>query len=234
MSKEVGVVAIDGPAGSGKSVVAKLVAKKLGDALYIDTGSIYRAIGYYCHNKGIAFENESEVANALKEIELVYGAGPDRLIEINGENLTQTIREHYVSELASKISKIGIVRDFLLDFQRELPRNKTCTMEGRDIGTVIFPDAFCKIFLVASAEIRARRRYDELIAKGQKSTDYQQVLSDLKERDYRDANREIAPLKQADDAILLDTSDLSIDQVVAKIVECVEEKTEKNKNDIQK
>lgn len=222
MTKKVKVVAIDGPAGSGKSTIAKNVARKLA-VTYIDTGAMYRAIGYFCKNKGVPFEEGDQLKQALAEIDMTYAKSESVLIEINGEDLTQIIREHHVSELASQISKLSSVRDFLLEFQRGLAKNQICTMEGRDIGTVVFPDSFCKIFLTATTEVRAKRRYDELVAKGDNSQTFEQVLRDVNERDYRDINREIAPLKQADDAYLLDTTELTIDQVVSIIIDRVRE-----------
>lgn len=222
MTGRVKVIAIDGPAGSGKSTVARKVAEKL-NVTHIDTGAMFRAIGYYCDEKSIPFEESETLRKHLASMKMKYAKDDNTLIEINGDDLTQKIREHRVSELASKISKIPSVRHFLLEFQRGLPQNQTCTMEGRDIGTVVFPDAFCKIFLTATPEVRAQRRYDELLGKGDTSQSYEQILQDVKDRDYRDSNREIAPLKQADDAILVETSNLNIDQVVGVIVEKVRE-----------
>ncbi|MFW5887458.1 MAG: (d)CMP kinase [Bacteriovoracia bacterium] len=211
------VVAIDGPSGSGKSTTAKLVANDLG-ALYIDTGAMFRAIGLFCDKNNVPFEEGTELFNTLKDIKLEYGISEEILITINGEDLTSAIREHNVSDLASKISTLPMVRTFLLEFQRDLARNQICVMEGRDIGTVVFPQAFCKVFLSASDEVRAQRRLLELEKRGQKGHSLESILKDVKQRDQRDASREVAPLKQASDATLVDTSNLSIEEVVKEIV----------------
>ncbi len=213
------VVAIDGPCGSGKSAIAKQLACKL-NVLYVDTGAMFRALGYWFHDKGIAF---NDATGCLGEIDFYYGRSHDCLVEINGINLTEIIREHYVSELASKISKMECVRTFLLHFQRRLATKRICVMEGRDIGTVVFPDAFCKIFLTASVDVRAQRRLDQLRQKGDDGLTFEQVAKDIELRDLNDTKREIAPLKQADDAYLLDSSDMNIEEVLEKMDELVQD-----------
>ena len=210
------VIAIDGPCGSGKSTVAKQVAKNL-SVLYVDTGAMFRALGYIIDKLGIAFEEGETLKKFLAEVKLSYGESDKVLVRINGEDLTQKIREHHVSALASSVSKLGSIRAFLLDFQRDLASKKVCVMEGRDIGTVVFPDAFCKIFVTADLKIRAQRRYDQLIAQGAKDVNFDTILADVKDRDDKDMNRPIAPLKQAEDAVLLDTSKLNPDEVIEAI-----------------
>ncbi len=220
------VVAIDGPSGSGKSSVAKEVAASL-NLLYIDTGSMFRALGLVAYQYGISFDDEKKMDDLLSNLDFSYGVNEDTLIEINGENLTTQIREHYVSDLASKISSVSTVRNYLLIQQRDLAKKNVCVMEGRDIGTVVFPDSFCKIFLTASEEIRAQRRLDQLIAKGDSSISLKEVLEDVKTRDFNDSNRDVAPLKQAQDAHRVDTSDLAEDQVVEKIKQIVTDMAQK-------
>lgn len=214
------VVAIDGPAGSGKSSVTKLVAKKL-NFLYIDTGAMFRALSVFFHQNKIPFTEGETVLNALANIKMEYAAKKDVLISINDVDYTHQIREHYVSELASKISLIPSVRLFLLDFQRTIVEDRFAVMEGRDIGTVVFPNAFCKIYLSASNEVRAERRFKELEAKGQSHVNYDEILKDIIDRDQRDRNRDIAPLKQAEDAIRVDSSHKTIEDVVDTIVKIV-------------
>lgn len=212
------VIALDGPSGSGKSTIAKEVAKKL-NVVYIDTGAMFRAIGLTADKAGISFEEGDSLTKFINELDLQYGVSQDILIVANGEDLTRKIREHHVSELASKVSKLPTVRTFLLEFQRNLGKGTTCVMEGRDIGTVVFPDSFCKIFMTASDEVRAQRRLKQLREQGDNEIQLEQILEDIKIRDERDSSRDVAPLKQADDAVLLDTSDLTFDQVLEKISE---------------
>ena len=201
------VIAIDGPAGSGKSTMARTLAKEL-NLLYVDTGAMYRAIGLIAHNRNVPFDGPS-LEKLLSTMELKYIGEKENLLTIDGENLTSSIRDHFVSELASEISKQKVVRDFLVKIQRELARDRIIVMEGRDIGTVVFPNAFCKIFLTASEEIRAKRRHLELSQKGHDIA-FQKVFGDVKNRDERDQQRELAPLKPASDAVLLDTSSLDL------------------------
>lgn len=211
------VIAIDGPSGSGKSSISKEIAKNL-NFLYVDTGSMYRAIAFWADKKKISFESGPEMVQFLKELKIEYhGLHADKLIEIGGQDLSQIIREHSVSELASKISKISEVRFYLLELQRSLATKQVVVMEGRDIGSVVFPNSFCKIFLTASDEVRAQRRYDQLLDQGDEGVSREQVLKDIQQRDSRDKNRDLAPMVQAEDATLMDTSKLNFNQVVEEI-----------------
>lgn len=210
------VIAIDGPSGSGKSTVAKSLAKELG-ILYIDTGAMFRALAYVANERSIALDSDSEVESFLKSIKVDYQSEEGSLIKVDGIDLSERIREHHVSKLASIISQIAPVRTFLLDFQRELANSKVCVMEGRDIGTVVFPEAFCKFFVTASIEVRAKRRYDQLLDKGQEDVDLDQLKKDVKKRDDKDMGRDVAPLKKADDAELVDTSEMPLDTVISHL-----------------
>ena len=217
-------IAIDGPAGAGKSTIAKRLAKELG-FIYIDTGAMYRAMGYYfAVNKGIDLDNVEEVAAACPDVEvtIAYENGEQQVF-VNGENLSGVIRTETAGEMASKVSVYPVVRTKLVESQQKLAQNADVIMDGRDIGTVVLPNAQVKIFLTASSLTRAKRRFDELTAKGIKC-DLLEIEKDIIERDYRDMNRETSPLKQAEDAILVDTSDLDIDGVVAVIREIYERK----------
>lgn len=203
-------IAIDGPAGSGKSSVSKLVAKNLGFTS-IDTGALYRAVAYYFKSNEISEEN---IKSALKNIDLKAKNIDGKFnVFLNGENVTDKIRAEEISKMTSKISKCPEVRDFLLELQRNLAKSENCVMDGRDIGTVVMPNAEIKIFLTAAPEIRAMRRFDQL----GRSVPFENILEDLKKRDYQDTHREIAPLKMASDAILIDNSDISLEQTVEKI-----------------
>lgn len=206
------VIAIDGPSGSGKSTVAKLLAKELG-ILYIDTGAMFRALAFAANEKGVDLHNHQAVETFLKDIKLEYGQ-PDALVKVDGVDLSKKIREHHVSKLASIISQIPVVRTMLLDFQRAIAKEKVCVMEGRDIGTIVFPDAFTKYFVTASIDIRAQRRYDQLIEKGQSDINLDQLKKDVKKRDDKDMGREVAPLVKAEDATLVDTSEMDISHVI--------------------
>lgn len=210
-------IAIDGPAGAGKSTIAKRLAKELG-FIYIDTGAMYRAMGYYfAVNKGIDLDNEAEVAAACPTVEvtIAYENGEQQVF-VNGENLSGVIRTEQAGEMASKVSVYPVVRTKLVESQQKLAQNADVIMDGRDIGTVVLPNAQVKIFLTASSLTRAKRRFDELTAKGMQC-DLAEIEKDIIERDYRDMNRETSPLRQAEDAILVDTSDLDIDGVVSVI-----------------
>lgn len=213
------VIAIDGPSGSGKSTMAKKLAQELG-VLYIDTGAMYRALAYSAHKSGVAYEEGESLTNFFNNIDIEYGVSPDKLIVINGENLSQKIREHEVSALASEFSQIPFVRKFLLEFQRNLGKEEICVMEGRDIGTVVFPDAFCKIFVTASPEVRAKRRFDQLLEKEGEDNGLtlEKVLADVIERDRLDTSREVSPLKVADGATVLDTSEMGESEVLKSLV----------------
>lgn len=216
-------IAIDGPAGAGKSTVAKAVAKELG-IIYLDTGAMYRATAYTAIKNGIDVSDEAGVSEMLKNLamDVVYEDGAQQII-VNGFNTTPYLREHYMSKAASDISALPCVRYKLVDIQRELAKTYDLVLDGRDIGTFVLPDANCKIFLVASAEERARRRVEENRLKGQES-DFDTVLKDIKQRDYNDSHREVAPLKKADDAVELDTTTMTIPEVVEAVISLVKEK----------
>lgn len=216
-------VAIDGPGGSGKSTVARAAAKELG-FIYVDTGALYRTVGVNALRKGIDTKDAQAVEATLKDItvELKFEEGEQRVL-LNGEDVSEEIRTPKASMAASNVSAIPAVRAFLFDLQRDIAKANNCIMDGRDIGTVVLPDAEVKIFFTASAEIRAKRRYDELIAKGTQ-VNYQDVLDELIERDYNDAHREIAPLRPAEDSIILDTGGLSLQENIDAVVEIIKEK----------
>lgn len=216
-------IAIDGPGGAGKSTLAKALAKKLGFA-YVDTGAIYRTVGYAARSKGIAPDDASAVSAMLKDIKVEAKFEDGRQdMYLDGEFLGDRIREHEISHYASAVSAIPAVREYLFDMQRSIADANNVIMDGRDIGTVILPDAQLKVFLTATAEERAMRRTNELIEKGQKA-DYEQVLADIKERDDRDSNRAIAPLKPADDAIMFNNTGFTPAQSLAKLLEIVKDK----------
>ena len=209
-------VAIDGPAGAGKSTIAKLVAKEKG-YIYVDTGAMYRGLAIHFLNRGIDPEDRDAVAEACRDAEVTIGYEDGvQQIYLNGENVTSMLRAEETGNMASKTSAIPEVREKLLELQRSLAREKDVIMDGRDIGTNILPDADVKIYLTASVETRARRRYDELREKGEDCS-LEEISRDIKERDERDMTREIAPLKKADDAVLVDSSDMTIQQVVDEI-----------------
>ena len=218
-------IAIDGPAGAGKSTMAKGVAKDLG-YVYVDTGAIYRTIGYYVNMCGIGPKDVDGVTRLIDDvnIEIAYGEDGQQKMLLNGKDVTGELRTPLMSDYASKISAMKVVRDFLLDVQRNMAKKHNVIMDGRDIGTVVLPQADVKIFLTASAEVRAERRLKELLERGEKNVTFDSILQDMKERDHRDMNRPVAPLKQAEDAVLLDTSDLSIEESIAAIKKIIEEK----------
>ena len=224
MSKYVSI-AIDGPAGAGKSTMARAVAKELG-YIYVDTGAIYRTVGYYVDLCGIGPRDVDGVTRLIDEvnIEIRYDENGVQQMILNGKDVSGEIRTQRMSDYASKLSTLQVVRDFLLDVQRDMARHNNVVMDGRDIGTVVLPDAQVKIFLTASAEVRANRRLLELQQKGDKKTNYETVLKEIRERDDRDMNRPIAPLKPAVDSVLLDTSNLNIEQAVAAMKEIVEKR----------
>ena len=209
-------IAIDGPAGAGKSTIAKLLAQKMG-FVYVDTGAMYRGLAYYFLTKGIQPDDEEAIKKACGEvnIDIVYEDGKQQ-IYLNQENVTAHLREEAVGNMASKSSGIAAVRAKLLELQRDLARRENVVMDGRDIGTSVLPDADVKIFLTASVDTRARRRYNELLGKGE-SCDYDQIAADIEERDRRDMTRAISPLCRAEDAELVDSSDMTIEEVVEKI-----------------
>ena len=216
-------IAIDGPAGAGKSTIAKILAQEL-ELIYVDTGALYRTIGYYVTQQGIDTADTDAVVAALSglKVDLKYVDGVQRVFA-NGEDVSDLIRTPAMSMAASAVSAIPAVRAYLLDTQRGIAATHSVVMDGRDIGTVILPDAKIKIFLTASAESRAKRRFDELQAKGDPAT-YEEVLADMVKRDYDDSHRAIAPLKQAEDAIPVDTSGETLEQSVARMKEIVYKK----------
>lgn len=210
-------IAIDGPAGAGKSTIAKLVAKEKG-YVYVDTGAMYRGLAIHFLENGIEAEEKEKIAEACKDADVTirYEDGQQQ-VYLNGKNITAKLREEAVGNMASKSSAIPEVRAKLLELQRELARKEDVIMDGRDIGTCVLPDADVKVFLTASVETRAKRRYDELVEKGV-ACDLEEIARDIAERDERDSTREIAPLKQAEDAVLVDSSHMTIEEVVAAIV----------------
>lgn len=216
-------VAVDGPAGAGKSTISRAAAKELG-FIYVDTGALYRAVGVYALRNGIGTKDSENIEKALKDIvvELKF-VGDVQHVFLNEEDVSTEIRTPEASMAASDVSTIPCVRAFLFDLQRDIAKKNNCLMDGRDIGTVVLPDAKIKIFLTASAEERAKRRYKELVEKGAKDT-YEEVLADLEKRDYQDSHREIAPLKPAEDSIIVDTSDYNFDEAKNIIVNIIKER----------
>ncbi len=216
-------IAIDGPAGAGKSSIAKLVSKELG-YIYVDTGALYRTVGLYSIRKGIDTKDAEAVTQTLKDIKVELGfVDGAQHVFLNGEDVSDAIRTPDASMGASNVSAIPAVRTFLFDLQRDIAKNNNCIMDGRDIGTVVLPDAQIKLFLTASPEARAERRYKELIEKGEK-VDFQDVLDDINKRDYQDSHREIAPLKQAEDAILVDNSGCNLEEGTKLVLGIIKEK----------
>ena len=219
-------IAIDGPSGAGKSTISRTVAGKLG-YLYVDTGALYRTIGLYVLRNGSDPKNEQQVQTLLPQLQvnMGYQDGIQQMFLL-GENVTDQIRTPEVSMAASGVSAHSCVRAYLLDLQRRLARENNVIMDGRDIGTVVLPDADVKIFLTASSAVRAKRRFNELIAKGEDIT-YEKVLDDVEKRDYADSHRAISPLKQAEDAIIADTSELNFEESVALIQKIIAQHLEK-------
>ena len=211
-------IAIDGPAGAGKSTIAKRLAKELG-YYYVDTGAIYRTVAYFLDLWGVSPKDIDNVNRYIDELTIGIEYDEDGLqhMIMNGMDVTGEIRTQDISQKASLVSAHACVREMLLDMQRDVAKQHNVIMDGRDIGTVVLPKADVKIFLTADPEIRAKRRYDELIAKGQKAN-LETILKEIKQRDYQDTHREIAPLKMARDSVKVDTSSLDIDQVVAEIM----------------
>lgn len=223
MSNNIINVAIDGPAGAGKSTVSRAAAKAVG-YIYVDTGALYRAVGVNALRKGIYTKDKPAVAATLADIsvDLVFENGEQKVL-LNGEDVSTEIRTPPASMAASDVSAVPEVRAFLFDLQRDIAARNNCIMDGRDIGTVVLPDARVKIFLTASSEERATRRYKELIEKGN-TVNYKDVLEDLIQRDYNDSHREIAPLKPAEDGVILDTTGLSLEESVNEIIRIIKEK----------
>jgi len=216
-------VAIDGPAGAGKSTIAKRVSKELG-FIYVDTGALYRAVGLNALNLGKNTKSEEEVVSTLKglNVSLRFVDGEQRVF-LGEEDVSLAIRQNEVSMAASNVSAIPKVREFLFELQRSIAQNNNCIMDGRDIGTVVLPNAQIKIYLTASAEARADRRYKELVEKGQQ-VNYDEILREIELRDYQDTHREIAPLKKAEDAVLVDTTKLNLEESIEYILNVIKER----------
>ncbi len=214
-------IAIDGPAGAGKSTIAKTVSKQL-SYIYVDTGALYRSIALSILKSKIDIKDISAVKTLLEntKVEIKFVNGEQRVF-LNGEDVSEKIRTTEVSMMASASSAIPEVRAFLLELQRSIARENNVIMDGRDIGTVVLPGAQVKIFLTASAECRAKRRYDDYISAGNISESYEKILADIKERDYNDSHRAIAPLKPAEDSVVIDTSDDTLEQSVQRIINTV-------------
>ena len=217
-------IAIDGPAGAGKSTIAKNLAKELGYH-YVDTGAIYRTVAYFLDLWGVSPKDVDGVTRYIDELTvgIEYDEAGKQHMIMNGMDVTDEIRSQDISQKASLVSAHGVVRDMLLDMQGDVAKKHNVIMDGRDIGTVVLPRATVKIFLTASAEVRAKRRTEELQAKGQKAN-YETILKEIQLRDHQDSTRAIAPLKQAHDAVLVDTSNLDVEQVMAEIKRIVGEK----------
>lgn len=220
-------IAIDGPAGAGKSTIARRLAKELG-YYYVDTGAIYRTVAYFFDLWGISPKDADGISRYIDELTVGIEYDDDGVqhMIMNGMDVTADIRTQEISQKASLVSAQPIVREMLLDMQRQVALEHNVIMDGRDIGTVVLPKATVKIFLTASAEVRANRRTKELLERGQKA-DYNRILQEIQQRDYQDTHREIAPLKPARDSVKLDTSDMDIDSVIAAIKEIVEKKVGK-------
>ncbi len=216
-------IAIDGPAGAGKSSIAKALSKKLG-YIYIDTGAMYRAVALFFLENDVKEGTDSRIESLLEklEISIKYEDGAQKVI-LNGEDVTGKLRLEEIGKLASKFSAIGSVREKLVALQRKLAQKENVVMDGRDIGTVVLPNADLKIYLSASSKVRAKRRYLELLEKGHTDLDINEIEDEIIKRDEADMNREISPLKQADDAYYLDSSDMTLEEVVSKILSMVKE-----------
>ena len=214
-------IAIDGPAGAGKSTIARRLARELGYR-YVDTGAIYRTVAYFMDLWGVSPKDVDGIARYIDELTvgIEYDDNGVQHMIMNGMDVTEDIRSQDISQKASMVPAHAVVREMLLDMQREVARRFNVIMDGRDIGTVVLPQATVKIFLTASPEVRARRRTDELLAKGQKAN-YDTVLKEIRQRDYQDTHREIAPLKMARDSIKVDTSDMNLEQAVEAIREII-------------
>ena len=226
MAKKISI-AIDGPAGAGKSTIAKRLAEELG-FMYVDTGASYRTVAYFFDLWGVAPKDIDGITRYIDELNIAieYDEEGVQHMIMNGIDVTDDIRTPEISQKASLVSAHAIGRDMLLDMQRDVAKQYDVIMDGRDIGTVVLPKATVKIFLTASAEVRARRRCEELVARGMK-TNYNQVLKDIQQRDYQDTHREVAPLKMCRDSVKLDTSDLDIDGVIAAMKDIIQKKVVK-------
>ncbi len=216
-------IAIDGPAGAGKSTIAKTVSKELG-YIYVDTGALYRTVGLNALRNGVDTKDAAGVIATLDGLKVsLRFVNNEQRVFLGEEDVSEAIRQNEVSMAASNVSAIPTVREFLFDLQRDIAKNNNCIMDGRDIGTVVLPDAQIKLFLTASAEARADRRFKELTEKGQ-SVDYDVILKEIKERDYQDSHREIAPLKQADDAILVDSTEMDLPTTIEYMLGVIKER----------
>jgi cytidylate kinase len=216
-------IAIDGPAGAGKSTIAKTVSKELG-YIYVDTGALYRTVGLNALRKGVDTKDAEGVIATLDGLEVsLRFVDNEQRVFLGEEDVSSAIRQNEVSMAASNVSAIPKVREFLFDLQRDIAKKNNCLMDGRDIGTVVLPDAQIKLFLTASAEARADRRYKELIEKGQ-TVDYDVILQEIKDRDYQDSHREIAPLKQADDAVLVDSTEMNLQETIDYMLNLIKER----------
>ena len=224
MNEKIYAVAIDGPGGAGKSTIARTIARKLG-ILYVDTGAIYRTVGYHVFLRGLQPMDASAVISLLSEtnIEMAYGEDGLQRMYLNGDDVTDKIRLPEMSMYASHVSAIPEVRNFLMEMQRSCARKNSVVMDGRDIGTVVLPNAEVKIFLTADVEERARRRYHELLERGI-STDFDTLLDEMRQRDYKDSNRETAPLRPAEDGVIVDTTSLDFEQSCERILEIIKER----------
>lgn len=216
-------IAIDGPAGAGKSTIAKRIAEQL-QFIYVDTGAMYRAMAIFFLDNKISPENENAINEACKDVKvrITYENGAQQVI-LNDVNVTGRLRNEEVGTMASKTSVYPTVREKLVELQRELAKENNVIMDGRDIGTCVLPNANLKIYLTASVDARAKRRYDELVAKGE-NADYDVIAADIRERDERDMNRDVSPLRQAEDAVLVDSSHMTIDEVVCRVQSLFEER----------
>ena len=217
-------IAIDGPSGAGKSSIAKALAKSL-NIIYVDTGAIYRTVGLYVYRNGVGSRDKEKIIAMLPDIsvKLAYIDGAQHIF-LNGEDVSGLIRTETISRYASDVSAIPEVRAFLLSLQRDMAKETSVIMDGRDIGTVVLPDAEVKIFMTASAEVRARRRYKELVEKGE-SVVFEEVLAAIITRDTNDSTRATAPLKAADDAVILDNSEINAEETLNKVIEIIRSKT---------
>lgn len=218
-------IAIDGPSGAGKSTIAKFLAKKL-NITYLDTGAMYRAIGYYCHTRGINVATDiDKVIECLDgiNVDIRYDTEKNQLIYVNNVDVSQAIREHYMSKIASDVSKIPEVREKLIAMQRKIAQGMNIVLDGRDITSIVLPNSKYKFYITASSEMRAKRRFEELTEKGQK-VDYELVLKDIIDRDYNDMNRKVAPLVKTDDSVLIDTTKMSLSEVTEEIMKYIDEK----------
>lgn len=210
-------IAIDGPAGAGKSSIAKMVAERM-NLIYIDTGAMYRAMALFMIREGVNLKDTETIIKKCNEADItIRHEGGLQVVILNGENVNAYLREEEVGEAASCVSVVPEVREKMVELQRQLAAESDCIMDGRDIGTCVLPNADVKIYLTASSEVRAMRRYDELAAKGI-SCELEKIKADIEERDYRDMHREASPLRQAEDAVLVDTSDMTVQKVIENII----------------